>query len=160
MTHEERQKLIYQYAAGYADVTRALEGLSEDQLSARPLPGKWSAREIVHHLADSESISAQRLRRLLVEDRPVVQGYDQDDYARRLRYNERPIGPALAAFEAARATTLQILGAMSDEDWRREGTHSDSGRYTVETWLAIYAVHARNHAAQIAALRDALAAAR
>ena len=160
MTHEERQKLIDQYAAGYDDVTRALEGLSQDQLAARPLPGKWSALEIVHHLADSESISAQRLRRLLVEDRPVIQGYDQDDYARRLRYNERPIEPALAAFQAARATTLQILRAMSDEDWRREGTHSESGRYTVEAWLAIYAAHARNHAAQIAALRDALAARR
>jgi uncharacterized damage-inducible protein DinB len=158
MTHEERHQLIEQYAAGYEDVTRALEGLTEEQLSAHPIPGKWSAREIVHHLADSESISAQRLRKLLVEARPLIQGYDQEEYARRLRYNERPLAPALAAFRAARATTLQLLSAMTDDDWRREGTHSESGRYTAESWLAIYAVHARNHAAQIVRLREALAA--
>jgi hypothetical protein len=158
MTHEERNQLIEQYAAGYEDVTRALEGLTEEQLSAHPIPGKWSAREIVHHLADSESISAQRIRALLVERRPVIQGYDQEEYARRLRYNERPLAPALAAFQAARATTLQLLSAMNDDDWRREGTHSESGRYTAENWLAIYAAHARNHAAQIVRLREALAA--
>jgi DinB superfamily len=156
MTHDERQQLIDQYAAGYADITRALEGLTDDQLSARPIPGKWSAREIVHHLADSETHSALRLRTLLVEPRPVIAAYDQEAYAVRLRYNERPIEPALQAFEAARATTMQLLRAMSDDDWRREGTHSASGRYTAETWLAIYAVHARDHAAQIVRLREAL----
>lgn len=156
MTHEERQALIEQYKAGYDEVVRSIEGLSEEQLSARPLPGKWSAREIVQHLADSEMNSAIRIRRLLTEDAPQIVGYDQDGYAERLRYNERPIAPALDALRGARSTSAQLLDAMSDDDWSREGTHSESGRYTAEDWLRIYAAHAHNHAAQIRRLREAL----
>lgn len=156
MTPEERQQLIARYADGYAEVSRALEGLSEADLSAHPLPGKWSAREIVQHLADSESISAQRLRKLLVEAHPIIQGYDQEAWAIRLRYNQRDLAPALEAFRAARATTLQLLQAMSAEDWGRGGWHTESGPYSAETWLQIYAAHAHNHAAQIRRLRAAL----
>ncbi len=156
MTQDERQALIAQYKAGYEEVARSLEGFADEELSAHPLPGKWSAREIVHHLADSEMNSAIRLRKLLAEERPQIQGYDQDSYATRLRYNERDIAPALEAFRAARATTGQLLNAMTDEDWAREGTHTESGRYTAEDWLRIYAAHAHGHAEQIRRLREAL----
>jgi len=156
MTHEERQALIEQYKAGYEEVARSLEGFPEESLSARPLPGKWSAREIVQHLADSEMNSAVRLRKLLTEDDARIQGYDQDEYAVRLRYNERDTAPALDAFRAARATSAQLLDAMTDGDWSRAGTHTESGRYTAEDWLRIYADHAHNHAAQIRRLREAL----
>ncbi len=157
MTRDERNTLIERYAAGYAEVAKSLDGFSADGLTKRPLPGKWSAAEIVHHLGDSESISAIRLRRLLVEERPVIHGYDQDAFASRLDYNSRPLAPALDAFRAARATTLQILRAMSDADWARAGWHTDSGLYSVERWLQIYAEHAHKHAEQIRRLRQALA---
>src|SRR5215510_10739279 len=156
MTNEERNDLIAKYAAGYAEVTKALDGFPSESLSANLLPGKWSAKEIVHHLADSESTSAIRLRRLLVEDNPVIHGYDQDLFATRLRYNERDIAPALEAFHAARSTTAQLLERMTEEDWRREGTHTESGRYTPEDWLLIYAGHAHGHADQIRRLREKL----
>src|SRR5687768_15139051 len=156
MTHEERQALIEQYKAGYEEVARSLEGFPEESLSARPLPGKWSAREIVQHLADSEMNSAVRLRKLLTEDDARIQGYDQDEYAVRLRYNERDTAPALDAFRAARATSAQLLDAMTDADWSRAGTHTESGRYTAEDWLRIYAAHAHGHASQIRRLREAL----
>jgi hypothetical protein len=156
MTPEERRALIAQYKAGYEEVARSLEGFPEGALSAHPVPGKWSAREIVQHLADSEMNSAIRLRKLLTEENPQIQGYDQEDYAARLRYNERDIAPALDALRGARATTAQLLDAMADADWAREGTHTESGRYTAEDWLSIYAAHAHNHAAQIRRLREAL----
>jgi hypothetical protein len=156
MTPEERSDLIERYRAGYQEVVDALEGFPAESLAAHPIPGKWSAREIVHHLADSESISAHRLRRLLVEETAVIQGYDQDEYATKLRYNERDMAPALEALRAARATTVQLLKLMSDDDWKREGIHTESGRYTAEIWLTIYAAHAHNHAAQIQRLRETL----
>ena len=156
MKVDDRKHLITRYAGGFEEVSRAIEGLSDEDLSAHPLAGKWSAREIVQHLADSETISGQRLRRLLVEVHPVLLGYDQDAFAVRLRYNERPIGPALDAFRAARATTLQVLEHMTESDWTREGWHSESGRYTAETWLGIYADHAHLHAGQIRRLREAM----
>ena len=157
MKPEERNELIAKYRAGYEEVTDALREFPAESLTEHPLPGKWSACEIVHHLADSETTSALRLRLLLAEDRPVIQGYDQDQYAVRLRYNERNIDPALDAFRAARAVTAQLLELMSEEDWAREGVHTESGRYTAEDWLRIYAAHAHNHAAQIKRLCSALA---
>ena len=156
MNVEERGLLIEKYSAGYQEVINALDGFPDESLAAHPIPGKWSAREIVHHLADSESTSAIRLRRLLVEDKPLIQGYDQDQFASKLRYNERDMAPSLEAFRSARATTAQLLSLMSEEEWKLEGVHSESGRYTVEDWLAIYAAHAHNHAAQIQRLRDTL----
>lgn len=156
MTPEERNDFIAKYAAGYDEVMSALNGFPADSLGAHPIPGKWSAREIVHHLGDSESFSAARLRKLLVEDNAVIQGYDQDEYATKLRYNERDMAPALEAFRCARETTLQLIKLMTDKDWQREGTHTESGRYTTEDWLKIYAAHAHNHAAQIKRLREAL----
>ena len=156
MTSEERQELIAQYKNGYSEVAKNLEGFPRDSMTAHPIPGKWSAAEIVHHLADSETTSALRLRRLLVEDHPLIQGYDQDAYAARLNYNNREVAPALDAFRSARATTAQLLDAMTEDDWQREGTHSESGSYTAEDWLTIYAAHAHDHAAQIGRLREAL----
>ena len=156
MTTEERQQLIAQYKDGYGQVANAVESFPTDKLTARPIAGKWSAVEIVHHLADSETTSGLRLRRLLAEDHPLIQGYDQDTYAARLNYNRREIGPSLEAFRSARSSTAQLFDFMSDEDWRREGTHSESGSYSAEDWLKIYAAHAHNHAAQIRRLREAL----
>ena len=156
MTQDERRQLIARYRDGFDEVVRSLEGFPEGGLGTHPLPGKWSAREIVQHLADSEMASAIRLRKLLTEESPHIQGYDQDLYAARLRYNERDLAPALDAFRAARATTAQLLEAMTEEDWAREGTHSESGRYTAEDWLRIYAAHAHGHAEQIRRLKEEL----
>ena len=156
MNAEDRNKLIDQYKAGYTEVAAALESFPPESLTAHPIAGKWSAAEIVHHLADSETTSGLRLRRLLVEDHPLIQGYDQDVYASSLNYNRRDIAPSLEAFRAARATTAQLFEFMRDAEWQKEGTHSESGSYTSEDWLKIYAAHAHNHAAQIRRLREAL----
>jgi hypothetical protein len=157
MTPDERRELIVQYKDGYSEVLRNLQEFPEDSLTARPIPGKWSAAEIIHHLADSETTSGLRLRRLLVEDHPLIQGYDQDEYAAKLHYNKRDINPSLEAFRNARETTAQLIDLMTEQDWHREGTHSESGSYSAEDWLRIYAAHAHNHAAQIGRLREALA---
>src|SRR5229473_1745866 len=157
MTSQEKKVLIARYKDGYKQVAESLEAFPSQSLTAHPIPGKWSAAEIVHHLADSETTSALRLRRLLVEDHPLIQGYDQEAFAARLNYNNRDMAPALEAFRSARATTAQLFDLMSEDDWQREGTHSESGAYTPEDWLQIYAAHAHNHADQIRRLRDAVA---
>ena len=156
MTPEERQRLIDQYAEGYAEVQKSLEEFPENRLTAHPIEGKWSACEIVQHLADSEMTSAIRLRKLLAQKRPAIESYDQEAFALRLKYNELEIQPALDALRGARATTTQILRKMTEEDWKREGSHPEHASYTVEDWLKIYAAHAHNHAAQIRRLREAM----
>jgi hypothetical protein len=156
MTREERSILVDRYAAGPDEVEKALAGLPADRRTARPLPGQWSAAEIVHHLADSETLSAVRIRRLVAEERAVLTGYDQERYARVLRYNERDIGPSLAQFRAVRAGTVPLLRMLGEDEWTRQGWHTEMGPYTPEDWLRIYAAHAHDHAAQISRLREAL----
>ena len=148
MNVTEREALIDQYEDGFQAVSAALEEITEAELEAREAPGEWSPREIVHHLADSEMTSAIRLRLLIAEDAPTLLGYDQEVFVRRL-YPDRPIEPSLFAFQAARTATTPILRRLSEEEWRRAGTHSESGSYTVEEWLRIYSGHAHDHAGQI-----------
>jgi hypothetical protein len=149
MDAETRRTLIERYKAGYGAVESALAGLSEADLDRTPANGSWTARQVVHHLADSEMTSAIRLRRLLAEDQPVLPGYDEELFARVLHYTTRPIAPSLAAFKAARDTSADLIDRLTEPDWQRSGSHSESGFYSVETWLEIYAAHAHEHAAQI-----------
>lgn len=155
MDRGTRQQLVQKYKEGYRTVAEALEGATDAELDARPAPEKWSAREIVHHLADSEMTSAIRLRRLIAEDRPAINGYDEAEFARKLYY-DRPIGASLDAFRTARLTTAELLDRMTDAEWEREGTHTQHGRYAVQDWLKIYADHAHNHADQIRRARASL----
>jgi hypothetical protein len=154
MDRKERERLIAVYRDGYRAVVEALHGATEAQLAAKPGPDKWSAREIVHHLADSEMTSAIRLRRLIAEDRPTIHGYDQDQFAKVLYY-DRPHETSLEAFRYARESTAQILDRLTEEQWLREGTHSEAGAFGVERWLQIYAEHGHKHARQIKVALDA-----
>lgn len=152
----DRDELLRRYRAGTDEVRKAVIGLDDAELDRPPAddPEGWTARQIVHHLADSEMTSAIRLRRLLAEDEPVIAGYDEAEFARRLHYETRPIGPSLDAMAAARATSAQLLERLTEADWGRAGTHSESGAYGVEDWLRIYAAHGHDHAAQIRRAAD------
>jgi hypothetical protein len=152
MEQQEREQLIAQYADGYRVVAEALTKITPEELDAKPSPEKWSTREIVHHLADSETTAAIRFRRLLAEDRPAIQGYDQEEFARRLHY-DRPYEASLDLFRAVRASTAELMGCLTESEWLREGTHSEVGRYGLDTWLRIYAQHAHRHAEQIRTAR-------
>lgn len=154
MDRNTRAHLIERYRQGYDVIVEALQAITETELDAREAPGEWSPREIVHHLADSEMTSAIRLRRLIAEDTPEITGYDQEEFARRLYY-DRPLEPSLAAFRAARESTADILNRLTEEEWGRAGTHSESGAYSVTDWLEIYAAHAHDHADQIRRARAA-----
>jgi hypothetical protein len=143
----DRAALLERFRTGYAAVEDALAGITDAELDRPPRDG-WTARQVVHHLADSEATAYVRLRRLIAEDEPVIPGYDEPEYARRLHY-DRPIGPSLAVLRAVREASLQLLESLTPDEWRRTGTHSESGPYSVEGWLEIYAGHSHDHADQI-----------
>ena len=153
MDQETRKKLVDQYKEGYRVVAEALAGATDEELNARPAPNRWNAREIVHHLADSEMTSAIRLRMLIAVDNARIFGYDQDEFARRLHY-DRPLETSLEAFKGARRSTADLLDCLTEAEWQREGTHTEHGRYTVSRWLEIYAAHAHQHADQIRIARE------
>ena len=154
MLADERQKLIELYRGGYAAVAEALLKITPEELDFKPGPEKWSVREIIHHLGDSEMTAAVRLRLLIAEDRPTLHGYDHDEFARRLYY-DRPHEASLELFRFARQSTAEILDRLTPAEWVREGTHTEAGPYGVEAWLKTYSQHAHKHARQIRVARDA-----
>jgi hypothetical protein len=144
----DRSSLLDRYRDGFGAVEDALAAITQDELD-RPGPdGGWSARQVAHHLADSEARAYVRLRRLIAEDEPVILGYDEPEYARRLHY-DRPIQSSVGVLRAVRAASLELLESLTDEEWERRGSHSESGPYSVDDWLRIYASHSHDHAAQI-----------
>ena len=147
MDAEERARLIKRYRDGHRVVMDALDGITPDELD-RSDSDEWTPRQIAHHLADSEMMSAIRIRRLLAEDEPVIHAYDEAAFARKLT-SDRPIEPSLEAMQWARETCAQLLERMTEDDWNKVGTHTESGPYSAEDWLTIYAAHAHDHAGQI-----------
>jgi hypothetical protein len=145
----DREVLLQRYREGPDELEAAVRGLSDAELNYLPRDGGWSPREVVHHTADSELTSAIRLRRLLAEENADIRGYDEMAFSRRLHYRERPIAASLAAVRASRESSASILEYLSEADWGRTGTHSESGPYSVEMWLEIYAAHCHDHAEQI-----------
>jgi hypothetical protein len=151
VTAAERKKAIARYAAGPARLRAALRRVPHAALHWRPAPGEWSAHEVIHHCADSEANAHLRLRYLLAEKDPLIVGYDQEEWARTLRYARRPLAPALATVVAVRANTVPLLRGLSETEWGRSGRHTEGGADTVEGWLGLYAEHLEIHARQIEA---------
>ena len=115
-------------------------------------PEGWSARQIIHHMADSEVQSYARLRRLLAEpEGSTIQGYDESAWATcdALGYRELDIEPSLVVIRAVRHSSTLIISRLTESDFSRCGIHTESGRYTVSDWLTIYTAHPREHGDQL-----------
>jgi ribosomal protein S18 acetylase RimI-like enzyme len=152
--NEERAALVERYAAGHREIMALLASPASLPLDAAP-NGEWSARQIVHHLADTEVVRAERLRRLLSQDAPVIQAIDETLLAERAHYS-RPVETSLALFDAAVRSTIELLGLMTESDWAGEGAHTEFGPYSLHYWLERASEHLPQHAEQ---LRVTLAAA-
>ena len=151
LTRTERESLIERYAAGPARLRGALAQVPAEARQWRPKAGEWSAHEVVVHCADAETNAAARIRYLASETDPLILGYDESRWAVTFDYHRHPLEPALAVVDAVRANTLALLRRLPDDAWQREGRHTESGRYTAEDWLRIYAEHLDIHARQIEA---------
>ena len=118
----------------------------------RHQPDGWSPRQVIHHVADSETQSYVRLRRLVAEpEGSLIQGYDEGAWAQNktLGYEELPVENSFAVFLSVRAASLEIIKRLSTQDLEKSGQHSESGKYTVQKWLETYTKHPRDHADQI-----------
>lgn len=149
MTPAERERRIKQYAEGPARLRAVLETVPEDALQWRPAPDEFSVHEIVVHCADSETNAAARIRYLMAEKDPVIQGYDPANWASRFDYENHPLETALATIEAVRANTVPVIQRLNAGAWGKSGTHSESGKYTGNDWLRIYSDHLEEHIEQM-----------
>lgn len=151
LTPTDRTNLIHQYATGPARLRAAFTAVPAEARQWRPKPGEWSAHEVVVHCSDSETQAASRIRILISEKDPLIQGYDEAQWARDFDYHAHPLDVALATVDAVRANTTALLRRLPEAAWSKVGRHTESGRYTAEDWLTIYADHLENHARQIEA---------
>jgi hypothetical protein len=112
---------------------------------------EWSSRQVIHHCADSEAQSYARLRRLVAEPNPVIQGYDEGMWAKdeTLGYTSLPVENSIAVFKAVRAASLDIIKRLSIEQLELTGTHTEAGEYSLKRWLETYTRHGNDHAEQI-----------
>ena len=149
LTTQERDLRIEQYASAPDRLREALASVPPEAMKWRPEPTEFSVHEIVCHCADSETNAYARIRYLLTAEKPVIVGYDPDHWAREFDYENHPLDAALATVEAVRANTAPIIRRLPVEAWEKEGTHTESGRYTAGDWLRIYSEHLEEHIDQI-----------
>ncbi|MGE4054702.1 MAG: DinB family protein [Vicinamibacterales bacterium] len=138
-------------------LSRAIEGLSPQQLRQPEQRGKWSIGQILQHLADSDVVWAWRMRLILAQDRPQLTGYDQDLWAERLNYDQEDPSEALELFAVLRRANLRVIERASPADLKRVGVHVERGEESLEHLLRLYAGHDLMHLRQIERVRRAIA---
>lgn len=138
------------------ELRQIIASMPRGQLAQPEAPGKWSMRQVLQHLADSELVWGYRLRMVLAHDRPVLTGYDQDRWAERLRYDEADIEQALEDFSVLRESNLRLLARASREDLERVGVHAERGEESVGHMIRLYAGHDILHLEQLARIRQAV----
>lgn len=148
--------LIDNYLAGVATLRKAVAGLTREQFTARPVPGKWSTLEVVCHLADFDPILADRMKRILAEDRPQLLGADEKRFAAALAYQERDPEEELALIAQTRSQLARILRQQKDEVLQRVGVHNERGELTLERMLMLASNHIAHHVKFIQEKRQAL----
>jgi len=148
--------MIESYLAGVNVLRQAIAGMTREQLVARPVAGKWSTLEVVCHLADFDPILADRMKRVLAEDRPSLLGADEKRFAAALAYHERDPEEELAILAHTRSQMARILRRQSDDVLKRVGVHNERGEMTLERLLTGTTNHLLHHVKFIVEKRQAL----
>ncbi len=147
-----KDRLIEEVAAAPNHLRRTLEGLDEAELDTQYK--NWTARQIVHHLADSHVHVYIRFKWTLTEETPLIKAYDEADWVLLEDCQSGPIEPSLALLDGLHCKWTQVLRSMSEQQFGRAFDHPQSGeRVTLWTALNYYPWHARHHTAQIEWLR-------
>jgi hypothetical protein len=130
-------------------LTTRLRGVAEPVLRRPEGPGKWSVVDVIQHLADSDLVAGFRVRMVLSEERPLLQGYDQDRWASEFRYREVPLALALDQLRGLRAANLHLWKQLSPQQLERVGLHAERGPESVGHILRLMGGHDLVHRRQI-----------
>jgi uncharacterized damage-inducible protein DinB len=139
------RRLIEEYVECGPRLRQAAAGLTQEDLTARPGPGKWSILELVHHLTDSDLIAIDRMKRILTEDNPPLLYADENAYVDRLFSHDQSLEDALILFEVGRRQFARVLRKLPDEAFERRGTHNRRGVVTVGSMVKGYIDHVNHH---------------
>ena len=134
-------ELMLAFESGPEAVRSSVQGMSAAQLRARPVAGRWSTLEVLCHLADSEQFFADRMKRTIALDRPLLLGVNAPRYPEPLRYQDRDPEEEVALITLTRRQMARVLGLLGDEEWGRTAVHSETGLVTLRQLV----LHAVNH---------------
>jgi hypothetical protein len=131
-----------------------LTGVYGDETDFALAPGKWSIRQIIAHLADTELVGAQWFRQVIAEDNPRLSDFDQDAWAKNLDYARRSTKQSLESFRRIRSENYELLKAVPESRFDRMGTHAARGPVSLKQLLESRAEHVESHARQMQAIRE------
>jgi len=148
--------LIDSYLAGAEQIRRAVAGMSREQLRARPVPGRWSTLQVVAHIADFEPILAERMKRIISHERPLLMVADENLFVNELAYDDRDVNEELAVIDSTRKQMARILRKLPSEKAAKAGVHSQKGLVSLEAVLTSAVNHIPHHLKFIEEKRRAL----
>ncbi len=151
------EELLERYQRGPALVATAVENASNEELDFEPGPSRWSIRQLVCHLADTELVFSVRYRLILAQNEPALTGFDQDAWANRLAYSSRDLLGALENLRHLRAANYELLAGLPEEAFARVGQHAERGRVTLLDMVRLGADHVDKHRRHILHLRQQFA---
>ena len=149
-------ELIDAYERGPAKVRAAVAGLTREELIARPGPGDWSVLEVVVHILDSDAISIDRMKRMIIEDNPPLLYADETAYVQKLHTHDQDLEDALTLLEVGRRQWARVLRKLPPEAFDRTGNHNKAGRVTVGGYVRTYIKHIDDHLAYVYKKRERL----
>ncbi len=153
----EIDQLIDEYAAGPQKLRDAIAGMTPEQIDAAPVPGKWSTRQVICHLADFEPVYADRMKHVIAEDEPTFPGGFDRQFAEHLAYDKRDIEEELTMIEVTRSQMVRILRSLPSEGFERTGIHSVRGPMTLRALLEAITNHIPHHIRFIEVKKQAMA---
>jgi uncharacterized damage-inducible protein DinB len=153
ITPEKRLEFIQTIKDLPEKLAEAVAGLSEEQLDTPYRPKGWTVRQTVHHVADSHINSLCRFKLAMTEENPTIRPYFEDRWAE-LADSRLPVEVSLKIIEGIHRRWVVLLESLTDEDFQKPLIHPESGAWTVDGFLALYAWHSRHHTAHITKLRE------
>jgi hypothetical protein len=150
----ELSDLLERFRRGPELIAVTLTGVFGEEEDFLPAPGKWSIRQVIAHVADSEMVGAHRFRQMLAEENPTLIAYDQEAWAKNLDYARRKPKQSLESFRRMRAENYELLKDLPEAAFARVGNHTERGSMTLRDQLEILARHAESHARQMQAVRE------
>ncbi|MDI6802326.1 MAG: DinB family protein [Bacteroidota bacterium] len=149
ITETEVNQFLEIYISSHDNINKAITNLSEAELDFKPAPDKWSIRQILNHLCDSELMAITRMFRIISEENPSLLAYDQNKLAEKLFYKQLDEKAALLIFGLIRTRMYHLFIMLPIETWSRKGLHSEKGEVSLFEMLKTYADHGEKHLQQI-----------
>jgi uncharacterized damage-inducible protein DinB len=149
MTNGERARKIESYGNAYAMLLDALKEFPKETWRFKPSADQWSVHELVVHIADSEANSYVRCRKLIAEPGTSVSAYNENQWAKSMRYHDQSMDDALELFKWLRLKSYTLIKTLPESDWANMIEHPENGMMTMDDWLDVYERHIPEHVAQM-----------